>query len=153
VSDKFPAALVALPFALSGIFLYVMQLFTERAARIGMRRFLEKYIRSSSSYWFVNKEDCLNKAVNQRRPSVIISTGLYTAGYLGSCWIAIDAARQLDVSPFHDSLPEVVLGALVAVTIALLVTYIELARADRVAFSFMENYDPNSNQAALAGRG
>lgn len=143
ISNKVPAALVALPFAVSGILLYVMQLFTERAARMGMRRSLEKYLREHFGYWLATRDECFEHAVNQGRPSVIFSTVLYGAAYFGMCIVAINRARNLNLrGRIGEALPWMVAVGLIIMAAAMVVTYVELARADKRAFDDTEARHP-----------
>lgn len=139
ITGKLPAALIALPFAIAGLLMYVVQLFTERAARVGMRRYLEQYLREQHGHWFSTRENCLDVAVNhERRPSVKISTALYAAGYLGMCWLAVSAAMGMTSDHFwRYALPCAVGAGLAIMAVAMGSAYRELTRADDVAYAYM----------------
>jgi small-conductance mechanosensitive channel len=143
ISNKVPAALIALPFAVSGILLYVMQLFTERAARMGMRRSLEKHLREHFGYWLAAKGDCFERAVNQSRLSVRFSTGLYIVAYLGTCTISTIRALNLKLKGVMSyALPGMVILGLIIMAAAMVIAYDELAHADEKAFDDTEARRP-----------
>ncbi|MEV0707375.1 hypothetical protein [Nocardia aurea] len=130
VANKFPAAVIALPFALAGLLMYVMQLYTERAARIGIKASLEVALQHKSGYWFVRKTAALDEAVNQDRASVRWSTGLYGLGYLASCAFAFIDSWRLNLSGWmHIVVPYTILGLLLLLFIPMLTAMLELARA------------------------
>ncbi len=136
-------ALIALPFALGGILLYAMQLFTERAARAGMRRALEQKLRSEYMYFFAAVEDCLDGSVNQRRASVVASTFLYGVAMLGAIVAAIVLAvrRGETVGVW---LPWLVTVASVLIIAGMLLAYRELSSAQERAYQYALNLEQNS---------
>lgn len=144
-AQKLPAALVALPYALGGILLYVMQLFTERSARMGMRRFLEERLRKHESFWYVRQDECLGKAVSQRRASVRVSVGLYAATYLSACIVAIVATRRIKGVP-ANLLTSLSCVAIAAMTLALIVAALELDKAETLAYEHMKSKQPQNNE-------
>jgi hypothetical protein len=144
VSQKLPAALVALPFALGGILLYVVQLFTERSARMGIRGFLEDRLRQTKGYWYANQNACLSAAVSQERHSVRVSTALYAVTYFGSCLISVRAASKIEAVP-GIPLAVIVSVALLSLSAALIISMRELTRAYATAYQHMQNsYDGRS---------
>lgn len=144
-AQKLPAALVALPYALGGILLYVMQVFTERAARMGMRRFLEDHLQQHAPFWYARQGACLSMAVSQRRASVRVSVSLYAATYLSACIIAIVATRKIKEVP-ANLLTSLSAIAIAAMTLALVVAALELDRAERLAYEYMEAVQPQSKE-------
>ncbi len=140
-AQKLPAALVALPYALGGILLYVMQVFTERSARMGMRRFLEERLQQHAAFWYARQGACLGMAVSQRRASVRVSVGLYAATYLSACIVAIVATCKIKGVPTNllTSLSGV---AIAAMSLALIVAALELDKAEDRAYKYMEDTQP-----------
>jgi hypothetical protein len=142
-AQKLPAALVALPYALGGILLYVMQVFTERSARMGMRRFLEERLQEHPAFWYARQGACLEEAVSQRRRSVHISVGLYAATYLSACIVAIVATRRIKGVP-ADLLTSLSGVAITFMTFALIVAALELDKAEALAYQYMESVQPQN---------
>lgn len=135
ITNKFAAAIVALPFALGGILLYVMQLFTERAARAGMRKALEKRLRAHSNYYYAAVSDCLDRAVSQHRLSVVASTALYLSTMVLSSFMSIVSARHM-VTALGAWLPGLVEGGILLLGASMIIAYSELARAEKRAYDY-----------------
>jgi hypothetical protein len=133
--------LVALPYALGGILLYVMQVFTERSARMGMRRFLEERLQQHAGFWYARQGACLGTAVSQRRASVRVSVGLYAATYLSACVVAIVATRKIKGVP-ADLLTSLSGVAIAAMSLALIVAAVELDKAEELAYTYMKDTQP-----------
>jgi hypothetical protein len=151
-AQKLPAALVALPYALGGILLYVMQVFTERAARMGMRRFLEECLQQHAPFWYARQGACLGEAVSQRRASVRVSVGLYAATYLSACIIAIVATRKIKGVP-ADLLTSLSGVAIASMTLALIVAVLELDKAEGVAYEYMKAAQPRIDRPMMSTEG
>jgi hypothetical protein len=134
VSNNYPAVVIALPFALGGLLLYVMQLFTERAARAGMRRAFEEQLRARYSYYFAAVEQCLDEAVSQKRWSVIASTVLYTLALGASFFVSMRTAIEVE-QDVGNWLPWAVGSSLIAISAAMVIALRELQRAEDQAFA------------------
>lgn len=141
LSNKFELAVVGLPFALGGLILYVMQLMTERAARMGMRRQLEDRLRANG-YMSALEELCLNSVASERRASVIFSTGLYAFGYLATCVFSVLAAAKYD--EYGHWLVVITVVLLTVLTCGVATAVLELQRADDAAYSFFGEFAPTS---------
>jgi hypothetical protein len=152
VAQKLPAALAALPIAIGGILFYVLQLFTERAARMGMRRYLEEWLQKRHGQWHMAQESCLREAVSQERASVKISTILYGMTYLVSCVVAVRASAGMSSGA---PVAAVFAVAYLLMCVAMLIAIKEMARAEEAAYRFMKSLapeDPSTITAAISQR-
>jgi hypothetical protein len=134
LSNKFELAVVGLPFALGGLMLYVVQLMTERAARVGMKRYLEDALREMG-YAFALEERCLDRVVSERRASVKFSTALYACGYLATCVFSVLAAANY--GDHGRWLVVVTVVLLIVLSAGVATAVVELQRADGEAYRFL----------------
>jgi hypothetical protein len=124
---------IAAPFALLAMLHYVAQLQTERAARIGMKRAAEEKLLSLVPAGRFSTVAVLGRSVGQRRPSVLLSIGVYA---IAAAVTIVVCAHNVDRTVLSESPVSSisVLAALVVLTVTATASAVELLRAEGQAY-------------------
>lgn len=132
-SQVLNSILLASPLILLVILHYVAQLLTERGARVGIKRAIEDHLGRLDLKSEVQIESQLKEVVGQQRPSVIVSMFLYLLVVAGAVVGGFQAAADFDHHSFGRTSWSLLIG-LVLMIIAVLISTVEMLRADRSGY-------------------
>lgn len=128
------AVILASPFALAFLLHYVAQLWTERAARVGVKLALEDLVTRTALVPYVTLERILAQSVSQRRLSVKISTGIFGAILLAVFTLGGYRAVHLFDAIDASWVSYAYYMTALAMLLDLLLVNREMRRAERIAF-------------------